>query len=68
MQLPLGTTFHGTGEVGGSLERSGKRVSVFFSVLLFWCIYIKSRLDGVSRLCEYLEMYDLLFDTRRLSH
>lgn len=39
MQLPLGTTFHGTGEVGGSVERSGKRVSVFFFLLFLLCIY-----------------------------
>jgi hypothetical protein len=26
MQLPTGTSFYGTGEVGGGLERTGKRV------------------------------------------
>jgi hypothetical protein len=27
LQLPSGTSFYGTGEVGGALERTGKRVS-----------------------------------------
>lgn len=33
MQLPKGTSFYGTGEVGGSVERTGKRVSYFSSQL-----------------------------------
>lgn len=28
MQLPTGTSFYGTGEIGGASERSGKRVSM----------------------------------------
>lgn len=27
-QLPTGTSFYGTGEIGGASERSGKRVSM----------------------------------------
>lgn len=33
MQLPTGTSFYGTGEVGGSVERTGKRVSSLFSTV-----------------------------------
>lgn len=28
MQLPTGTSFYGTGEVSGGVERTGKRVSI----------------------------------------
>jgi len=34
LQLPLGTTFYGTGEAGGPMERTGKRV-----IIILWCYY-----------------------------
>ena len=40
MQLPSGTSFYGTGEVGGPLERTGKRVSLSSLMTLFGRLFL----------------------------
>lgn len=47
VQLPVGTSFYGTGEVSGQLERTGKRVSF---VLNFFKIPIVKHISALKNL------------------
>ena len=56
MQLPTGTSFYGTGEVGGPVERSGKRVRLLHNIYLCQClVFILLPLPEISgSLCLFL--------------
>jgi hypothetical protein len=58
-QLPSGTSFYGTGEASGPLERTGKRVSMPY---IFMCSYIATFLSNfLPTITRYLPLVSIRF-------